>query len=321
MDALGIGFAPGLMLSAWVIEAAFGWPAWIYARIRHPVVWIGYLISACERLSNRKNWPTPARYGAGVFSTLMVIAVTMSAAMLLSAYLPNNAIGFAITAAIASSFLASRSLYVHVAAVAHPLANDDLDAARTAVTHIVGRDPAALDAAGVARAGLESLAENASDGVVAPLFWGVLFGLPGLAAYKAINTLDSMIGHRNEQFAAFGGFAARLDDLVNFVPARLTGLLIALASLSASPYTIMLRDADRHRSPNAGWPEAAMAGALGVRLSGPRSYGARITRESWLNKGAPDPNAADMANGLKTYVKAMMLVASLLFTLTLWLVI
>ena len=318
MDSAGVSLAPGLMLAAWAIEAAFGWPKALYARIRHPVVWIGWLITACKRLGNRIAWPHAARYGAGVVTTLIVVAAATGATLLISTALPAGAIGFVIEALIASSLLASRSLYMHIDAVARPLAIGDLDAARAAVAQIVGRDPAGLDEAGVARAALESLAENASDGVVAPLFWGVLLGLPGLAAYKAINTLDSMIGHRNEQYEAFGGFAARLDDLANLIPSRLTGLLMATASLSTSSVKAMLRDARRHRSPNAGWPEAAMAGALGVRLSGPRIYGANVAREPWLNAGAPDPSASDMKDGLMIYVRVLILSALCLLALTLW---
>ncbi|MEM8920491.1 MAG: adenosylcobinamide-phosphate synthase CbiB, partial [Pseudomonadota bacterium] len=220
--------------------------------------------------------------------------------------------GVALEALIAASLVASRSLYTHVAAVAAPMAKNDLARARRAVARIVGRDPDQLDEAGVARAGLESLAENASDGVIAPLFWGALFGLPGLAAYKAINTLDSMIGHKNDRFAAFGGFAARLDDFANWIPARLTGSLIAAASLTRSSFNVMLRDARHHRSPNAGWPEAAMAGGLGVRLSGPRRYSDHISEEPWLNKDARDPDAADITAGLAIYRRAMILAACIL---------
>lgn len=222
---------------------------------------------------------------------------------------------YSLVQARASSLLASRSLYEHVAAVATALSAGGLVRARSAVSKIVGRDPARLDASGIARASLESLAENASDGVVAPLFWGAIFGLPGIAIYKAINTLDSMIGHKNERYAAFGGFAARLDDIANLIPARLTGVLFAATSLKGNAFAIMLRDAPRHRSPNAGWPESAMAGGLGVRLSGPRAYGADIADEPWLNSGAGDPDVAAVQRGLRIYIRAMTLCATLLLIL------
>ena len=183
---------------------------------------------------------------------------------------------------------------------------------------IVGRDPARLDEGGVARAALESLAENASDGIVAPLFWGAVAGLPGIAAYKAINTMDSMIGHRTNRHEDFGKVAARLDDLVNLIPARLTGLAIALSSRQAQlAMKVMIRDARHHRSPNAGWPEAAMAGALGVRLSGPRIYADRTAQEPWLNADAPDPGAATLKRGLALYVRAMVMCGAVLVGLAL----
>ncbi|WP_245317390.1 cobalamin biosynthesis protein CobD/CbiB, partial [Bradyrhizobium manausense] len=178
--------------------------------------------------------------------------------------------------------------------------------------------PAALDEAGIARAAIESLAENASDGIVAPVFWGALFGLPGILGYKAINTLDSMIGHRSERHKAFGWAAARIDDVANFIPARLTGFLfVLLASRRSEALSCMTRDARRHRSPNAGWPEAAMAGALGVRISGPRFYHGCVTNEPWLNEGARDPLAGDIGEGLAVYRRTMLLLAVLLAVLAL----
>ncbi|MEM8987524.1 MAG: adenosylcobinamide-phosphate synthase CbiB [Pseudomonadota bacterium] len=300
------------MLAAWGVEAAFGWPDWLYKRIRHPVVWLGAAIAAADRAFNRSQWSNGGRYLAGMATTLAAVALAAGLAVLIAQATPPTWPGFALEALAASSLLASRSLYDHVAAVARPLAKADMEDARRAVSLIVGRDPNRLDAGGMARAGLESLAENASDGVIAPLFWGALFGLPGIAAYKAINTLDSMVGHKTERHAAFGGFAARLDDIANLVPARITGLLFAAASLRPRAFAVMARDARRHRSPNAGWPEAAMAGALGVRLSGPRAYGDRVSEEPWLNPAAPDPMAEDMAAGLGLYVRAMALAAGML---------
>ena len=184
--------------------------------------------------------------------------------------------GFIVVAILASSLIAQRSLYEHVARVADALERDGLDAGRRAVSQIVGRDPDALDEAGVARAAIESLAENFSDGVVAPVFWLAVGGLAGGAAYKAINTADSMIGHRTPRHEDFGFAAARLDDLVNLPASRLAALLIVLASGASArrtPGRAVWRDARKHRSPNAGWPEAAMAGALGLSLAGPRVYG------------------------------------------------
>ncbi|MEM9667425.1 MAG: adenosylcobinamide-phosphate synthase CbiB [Pseudomonadota bacterium] len=304
--------APLLMLLAWGIEVIFGWPDWLYKHMRHPVVWIGALISVFEIALNRTRLSHKVRYLAGAFTTCITLALVTCVAWMISALLPLNWLGTVLEALIASSLIATRSLYTHVAAVARPLIDGNVAVARHAVSMIVGRDPAALDEAGIARASLESLGESASDGVIAPLFWGAIFGLPGLAAYKTINTLDSVIGYKNDKYAAFGGFAARLDDLANLVPARLTGLMIAIASFTKASFKVMLRDARNHRSPNAGWPEAAMAGALGVRLSGPRAYGNNIAQEDWLNREARDPAMDDVQNGLALYIRAMALGAGLL---------
>ena len=304
--------AGALMLAAWAIELTLGWPGPLFRLLRHPVVWIGALIDALEARLNRPGLPDAVRCMLGCFSTLGVTAAAAGIAFLISRTLPDNGIGFALEALVGSAFIASRSLHDHVVAVARPLGAGNLTAARSGISMLVGRDWATMDQPEMARAALESLAENTSDGVVAPIFWGALFGLPGLVGYKAINTLDSMIGHRNERFAVYGGFAARVDDIVNLVPARLTGTLIVLAATSPEAWRVMIRDARRHRSPNAGWPEAALAGALGVRLSGPRTYAGRLSEEPWLNPGAPDPSTRDVQRGLTIYRKALALGAVLL---------
>ncbi len=305
-----------MMALALAIDAVAGWPERLYRGIGHPVTWIGALIAALE---TRWNSGTPARRRAmGGACVAVVLATAAVPALLLQLVLPPGTIGILIGAILAWPLIAARSLYDHVTAVARPLAAGDLAGARDAVAMIVGRDPSALDEAGVARAATESLAENASDGVTAPLFWGLIAGLPGIAAYKAVNTLDSMIGHRNARYADFGKVAARLDDVANLIPARLTGLIFALVSgrLAASLST-MIRDARKHRSPNAGWPEGAMAGALGIRLSGPRVYGDRVEDEPWVNAGAPDPDAGTLERGLALYVRAMVLCGAGLLALAL----
>ena len=294
-----------LMALAMLIDAALGWPRAIFDRMGHPVTWIGRLIAAMESGFNTGH-DILQRRRAGMIATLIVVGVSAGVALAVQSMLPGGWPGLILTAILAWPFLATRSLHDHVAAVVLPLATGDLSGARQAVSAIVGRDPAQLDQAGVARAAMESLAENTSDGVVAPLFWGLVFGLPGLVAYKAINTLDSMIGHRTERHEHFGWFAARLDDWVNLIPARLTSFLFALVSgRFGEAFAIMRRDARHHRSPNAGWPEAAMAGALGVRLSGPRAYADRIAPEPWINGSAPDPTPADLDRGLSRYLRAM----------------
>ncbi|RJE79756.1 adenosylcobinamide-phosphate synthase CbiB [Paracoccus sp. JM45] len=285
-----------IAVTALFIDLVIGWPAWLFARIGHPVTWLGRLIAT---LDDRMNHG-PDRRKRGMIASLLVIAAAMVPAAILQMLLGPWA-----AAVLAWPLVAARSLDDHLRAVATPLRMGDLPAARRAVAMIVGRDVSNADEPAIARASLESLAENASDGVVAPLFWAVVLGLPGIAAYKAINTLDSMIGHRTPKHEEFGNFAARLDDFVNIIPARLTAVLIAVAGISKRAVECALADGPKHRSPNAGWPEGAMAGALGVRLSGPRVYGSHISQEPWLNGTAPDPHAKDLQRGITLYRRAI----------------
>lgn len=307
-----MGFA-GAMVVAMAVDALTGWPSPLFARIGHPVTWLGRLIGVIDRGWNRASDPPAIRRVAGVAGALSVIALAVGLGWLLQVLLPSGWIQIVLVGVLAWPLVALRSLHDHVADVATPLLAGDIGGAREAVSRIVGRDPAALDESGIARAAIESLAENASDGIVAPVFWGALFGLPGILGYKAINTLDSMIGHRNERHEAFGWAAARIDDVANFIPARLTGFLfVLLAARRSEALSCMTRDARRHRSPNAGWPEAAMAGALGVRLSGPRIYHGNATDEPWLNEGARDPHAEDISEALAIYRRGMLLLAGVL---------
>ncbi|MFU8834800.1 adenosylcobinamide-phosphate synthase CbiB [Roseovarius autotrophicus] len=308
----------GMMLVGLAIDLALGWPGWLYERVGHPVTWLGAVIAWLERLANHGE--RSIRIGMGALCVALVLAVATGPALLVQWLLPDGIPGVILGGVLAWPLIALRSMHVHVAAVAAPLAAGDLAAARAAVAMIVGRDPNTLDEAGVARAAIESLAENTGDGIVAPVFWGVVAGLPGIAAYKAVNTLDSMIGHRSARYEAFGKVAARLDDLANLIPARLTGVLFALAAPreTGRALRVMMRDARAHRSPNAGWSEGAMAGALDVRLSGPRIYGDRVSEEPWLNGGARDPAAGDLRRALRLYARAMGLMALALGAL--WLV-
>ena len=306
----------GAMAVAMVVDAGLGWPAPLYARIGHPVTWIGRLIGHLDRRWNHSHHRDLTRRIMGIAAALVVIAAAVLPCWLIARLLPGGVTGMLITGVLAWPLVATRAMHDHVVAVARPLSAGDLAGARAAVAMIVGRDPARLDAAGVARAALESLAENTSDGIVAPLFWGALLGLPGIAGYKAINTLDSMIGHRSPRHEAFGWASARIDDGVNLIPARLTGLLFALASgRPRAALTCMARDASHHRSPNAGWPEASLAGALQIRLSGPRIYGDRVAEEPWVNAEATDPGAEDIRRGLALYRRAMLLLALALVAL------
>ena len=239
---------PLLMFFAMAVEAVLGWPKALFRQIRHPVVWMGALIALLERKLNQRRRSHNTRRTLGAVTALAVVGITAMIAVLVERLLPDRGWGPVVEVLIASSLLATRSLYVHVAAVLAPLARSDLGEARKAVAHIVGRDPSALDAPAICRASIESLAENASDGVVAPLFWGALLGLPGLAAYKAVNTLDSMIGHRTDRYESFGWFSAKLDDAVNWLPARLTALAFLAAGMNARAAIVVWNDARRHRS-------------------------------------------------------------------------
>ncbi len=335
-----MGFA-GAMVVAMAVDALIGWPSPLFARIGHPVTWLGWLINLLDGAWNRTSDPSPFRRAAGAAAAILVIALAAALGWAVQSMLASEWAGVVVVGVLAWPLVALRSLHDHVAAVAKPLVSGDIAAARLAVGQIVGRDPAMLDDAGiarasieslpvsythldvykrqgVARAAIESLAENASDGIVAPVFWGALFGLPGILGYKAINTLDSMIGHRTERHEAFGWAAARIDDLANIIPARLTGLMfVLLAPDRSQAWSCTLRDARRHRSPNAGWPEAAIAGALGVRLSGPRIYHGHVADEPWLNEAARDAAAADILAGLTLYRRAMTLLAGVFVALAL----
>jgi adenosylcobinamide-phosphate synthase len=298
------------MFIALLIDAIIGWPDTIYRRIGHPVTWLGALITALDKRLNAQGTNRRLR---GVFAFGVTVGAAALPAFFITLLLPPGWIGTLITGILAWPFVAARSMFTHVRAVEQPLRANDLPAARFAVSMIVGRDPSQLDSAGVARASLESLAENTSDGIIAPLFWGAVLGLPGITAYKAINTFDSMIGHKTPRFQDFGWFSARTDDWVNLPASRLTGVLFALTSgAPRRAIKVMLRDAHAHRSPNAGWPEAALAGALNIRLSGPRVYHDHVADEPWLNKAAPDPAPQDVARGLGLYLRAVGLMAALL---------
>jgi adenosylcobinamide-phosphate synthase len=306
------------MVVALAIDAVLGWPERLFRLIGHPVTWLGRWIGALDAAWNRDSDASLFRRATGVAAALAVIALAVALAWIVQAQLTTAWSRIVMAGILAWPFVALRSLHDHLTAVARPLKAGDIETARSNVSRIVGRDPASLDEAGIARASIESLAENTSDGIVAPVFWGAIFGLPGIVGYKAINTLDSMIGHRTPRHEAFGWAAARIDDVANFIPARLTGVMFAvLAAMPSMAMSCMMRDAGRHRSINAGWPEAAMAGALGVRLSGPRAYHGHVANEPWLNEGGSDPHAADVAEALTLYRRAMLLLVILLIILAL----
>ncbi|MDP3747106.1 MAG: adenosylcobinamide-phosphate synthase CbiB [Phenylobacterium sp.] len=294
---------PWLVLGAAAIEAAVGYPRRLHAVVPHPVAWTGWALRGLDRTFNRGG--DFGRRLAGLATLLIVVGAAGGVGYALDRALTGW--GLVLAALVGSLGLAARSLYDHVGAVRRALAADDLEAARAAVGMIVGRDTAGLDRQGVAAAALESLAESFNDGVVAPLFWFLVAGLAGLFAYKAVNTADSVIGHREAPYRDFGWAAARTDDLMNLIPARIAGALIAL--VAGRGWATMFRDAPRHASPNAGWPEAAMAGALGVRLGGVATYDGVAYQRPTFGDGAP-PSPRDLRRGLGLYLRACGLLAA-----------
>jgi len=318
-----------------LIELGLGYPQRLSRMIGHPVTWIGRLVDALDHRLNRDRLPPfllplaaedgeEARRGAGIVAIAILVAIVGVIAFAAERVLFRLPFGFLAVGLAASTLIAQRSLHRHVANVADALERGGVDAGRAAVAHIVGRDTQALDAAGIARAAIESLAENFSDGVVAPVLWLGIAGFPSAALYKAINTADSMIGHRTPRHAAFGWAAARLDDLVNLPASRLAALLLtAAAALSQqgsadAAWRAVRRDAAHHRSPNAGYPEAAMAGALGLALAGPRVYGGVLIEDAIMGDGGRrDANAADIRRALALYRVADALLLALLAALTL----
>lgn len=305
--------------AALLIDRLFGYPNGLQAWIGHPVEWTGALMAMLDRRLNTGD----ARKARGLLALFLVAFATLMVTLPVTAALRGHESGWLVEALLASTLLSQKSLEDHVRAVADAL-KQNLKAGRRAVSHIIGRDCAALDESGVTKGALESLAENMSDGAIAPLFWLLVAGLPGAALYKAINTADSMIGYKSDRYRAFGWASARADDLVNLVPSRLTGWLIALAAALSSGVSgrgavgAMARDARNHLSPNAGWPEAAMAGALGIRLGGARSYEGRKTDLPWMGNGREKLRRDDIGDGLRLYnsglnITAVLVVSACIF--------
>src|SRR5579871_2087924 len=301
------------LVLALAFDALIGDPDWLWKRVAHPVVLFGWAIDCLDRALNNERWVESQRRVAGVFAIAVLVAGSAALGWLIARLANATPFAWALEAIVASIFLAQRSLYEHVARVQLAFATGGLTEARVVLSAIVGRDPQALDEAGVCRAAIETTAENFSDGVVAPAFWFALLGVPGLLAYKAINTADSMIGHLTERHRAFGWAAARLDDLVNLVPARLAAVLLTLvAPVTGGSFSGSLRvvrsDAQKHRSPNAGWPESAMAAALGVALAGPRVYPERVVDDPFVNAGGrKEATPDDIGRALKLFIAACVL--------------
>ncbi|SPJ30063.1 adenosylcobinamide-phosphate synthase CbiB [Falsiruegeria mediterranea] len=266
---------PFVLASAMLLDAAFGEPDWLWSRMRHPAVLMGDCVGWLERRLNTGG----NRQLKGVAAVVVLTLGALGLGALLAAFGP------VVEILCCAILLAHKSLVSHVQDVADALRLSLTDA-RQMVSRIVSRDTGEMTGPQVARSAIESASENLSDGVVAPAFWFLVAGLPGLLMYKVINTADSMVGYRNERFLQYGWASARFDDLLNLIPARLTGLLIVILSNQWSKGREIIEDAQRHISPNAGWPEAAMARALDVALAGPRSYHGQIRHLAWVNEGA-----------------------------------
>jgi adenosylcobinamide-phosphate synthase len=306
---------PGALLVALAIDAWIGDPPRLYRRVPHPAALIGRVIAWGDRSFNRESDTARHRRAAGLTSVTILVVGAILVGWALQALLLGLPLGWLWLAIVMSVFIAQQSLYRHVVDVALALEVSGVEGGRMAVARIVGRDPNRLDRAGICRAAIESLAENFSDAVVAPVFWALLFGLPGLIAYKAINTADSMVGHKAPRHRDFGWAAARLDDLVNWPAARLAALVLALGAFllpgadPAGAFATIRRDAGRHRSPNAGWPEAALAGALGFALNGPRFYGGIAADEPWTNEsGRKALGAPDIWFASRLYIRGCLLI-------------
>lgn len=302
--------AEPIALAALALDAAVGWPRPLYARIGHPVNLFAAVITRCEMRWNLPERSDAARRVSGVMTVVLLIGLAGGSALIaqLAALRWLGSFGWVVVALLAFPALAQRSLFDHVRPVARALEAGDLGGARCAVGMIVGRDTQALDESGVARAAIESLAESFCDGVAAPLFWLLLLGLPGVWAYKAINTADSLIGHYEPRWRAFGWAAARADDALNLVPARIAGGVLCLAGWGGwGGWRVMMRDARRHASPNAGWTEAAMAGALGLRLAGPVAYDGVLHDKPWIGDGRAEAKAGDIRRALQVYVRACLI--------------
>ena len=312
-----------IVLIALSIDAIIGDPNWLYRKIPHPIATIGGMIHQLDLFLNRPHFKNLTKKILGVLFIIIALSVTGMIGWAMQTGLKLMEFGQLLEAILVSIFLAQNSLYRHVRDVTQAFVSDGLDAARLSVSHIVGRDPAALDESGVCRASIESLSENFSDGVIAPIFWYLIAGIPGILIYKTLNTADSMVGHLNDKYTYFGWASARLDDVANFIPARLTALLIFLTAMiipSAQGFKALgscLRDANQHRSVNAGWPEAAMAGALNIRIAGPRVYNGIVVNGPWMGDGNPDLRSNDINQALQLYFAANILNAVILGSLLL----
>jgi adenosylcobinamide-phosphate synthase len=312
-----------ILVFALLLDAVIGDPPALWERVPHPVRVFGRLVEWLEDVFADLEAPARVQRLNGWFAATLLLAICAVAGAALTLLLAFTGFEIFLEAVVVAVLLAGRDLYDHVARVATALAEDGIEAGRDEVARIVGRDVDRLGEDGVSGAAIESMAEGFCDGLIAPALWYGFFGLPGLFAYKALNTADSMIGHMSEPYRDFGRAVAKLDDWANFLPARLAGLLfVAAARLTPgadarAAYETMRRDATRHRSPNAGWTEAAVAGALGIAIAGPRSYGGELRDDAWMGDGRRDLASRDIRHALRLYLHACGLFAVVMFVFAL----
>ncbi len=304
---------PIIIILALLIDILIGWPNKLFTIIGHPITWIGKAISFLEKTLNKQQFSMIQKRAFGILMLLFLNFPIVISATFLMSFLKELPFNIIIQAILIWPFLAVRSLYTHVYDILQKLERDDLGSARLALSKIVGRDVKNLNEEQICKASIESLSESTSDGVIAPIFWVLVFGFPGILFYKVVNTLDSMVGYKNERFQDFGWASARLDDLINLVPARLTAILIS--SLTSNPLKAFLfasKNSVASPSPNAGWPQSAMAYALKINLMGQKTYNGLIINQPSINENAPAPKRRKLREALNFYKKTVILVTVIL---------
>lgn len=302
-----------ILLFGMLLEIIFDWPKFFYDKLRHPIIWIGVLISKIEKKFNKESFNFIFRRLLGFLTVIICLTIILSIVFIIIMILEKLFYVEIFYIFVVWSFICSRSLFSHIEQISFDLKKSNLSHARFSLSKVVGRDTSKLKRKAIIRASLESLSESTSDGVIGPIFWYCVFGVPGLIIFKTINTMDSMIGYKSQKYLAFGYASAKLDDIINFIPSRLTGLIFVI--LSSKPYNtfkIMLSNASKLSSPNSGWPESAFAGALNIRLGGPKSYSNIIQKDKWLNDECNDPDYEKLKEGLKLYKKTLLLIISII---------
>ncbi len=297
-----------LLLTALILEICLDWPQVFYKYLKHPIIWIGSIIKIFDNLLNKDSYSFNLKKSFGILIVLIIVFFGLIFFELLSKFFGNFFFAEIFYIFIIWSFMCTRSLYSHIKQIEKNLNDNNLEKAKKSLSKVVARDTKYLSKKGIIRASLESLSESTSDGIVAPIFWYFIFGIPGLIIFKIVSTLDSMIGYKSKKYLAFGYASAKLDDIFNFIPSRLTGLIfVILSSKPKYTFRIMIKNANRLSSPNAGWPESAFAGALSIRLGGPKTYSNYCNSDKWLNEECKDPTLKNFHEGLELYKKTIFL--------------